>query len=117
MGGATLWWVVAHSGPLRGQVIVHVSMSRVHVLVDDESHWVKRAWGAPIVCELRPGRHRVPMVQYGRVLYEEGFTLAAGQYLTHSASDGFDDGRSPGQPTPRTGRPTEGMTSWGSRLP
>jgi hypothetical protein len=70
-------------------------MPEVDVSVDDESYRVKSLWESPVVCELRPGRHTVRMIRYGQVLYEEEFTLAAGEERILTAWDGNTDGRSP----------------------
>jgi hypothetical protein len=44
-------------------------------LIDDLSFWIDRKLEEPIVCQLRSGRHRLRMIRYGQVLYEEGFTV------------------------------------------
>jgi hypothetical protein len=91
-----LWQVAERSGPTSGQVIIHVTVPRVHVAVDGAMYWVESMWESPIVGELRPGRHQVRMLQNGRVLYQEEITLAAGEELILTAWDGYTDGRSPG---------------------
>jgi hypothetical protein len=90
-----VWQVAVHSGSTNGQVIVHVAMPQVHVAVDDATYWVENLWESPIVCDLRPGRHQVRMLRDGRVLYQEEFTLAAGEERILTAWDGYTDGRSP----------------------
>jgi hypothetical protein len=95
LGGIILWQVVDRCGATRGQAIVHVSMPQVEVRIDDQAYWVETLWATPIVCELRPGHHRLRMLRSGRVLYEEEFTLAAGEERILAAWDGYRDGRSP----------------------
>jgi hypothetical protein len=95
LGGVILWQIAEHCRSTNGQVIVHVAMPQVHVAVDDATYWVENLWESPIVCDLRPGRHRVRMLRNGRVLYQEEFTLAAGEERILTAWDGYTDGRSP----------------------
>ena len=64
--GIILWYVVEHCGSTNGQAIVHVSMPEVDVTVDDATYRVESLRESPIVCELRPGRHTVRMLRYGR---------------------------------------------------
>jgi hypothetical protein len=97
LGGFILWQVSVHSGAAKGQAIVHVAMPQVEVAVDNARYWIETLWDTPIVCDLRPGRHTVRMFRSGRVVYEEPFTIAAGQELILSAWDGYADGRSPEQ--------------------
>ena len=97
LGGVILWQVSVHSGPTKGQAVVHVSVPKVEVTVDQARHWIETLWDTPIVCDLHPGRHTVRMYRSGRVVYEEEFTIAAGQELILTAWDGYDDGRSPEQ--------------------
>jgi hypothetical protein len=92
-----LWQVAEHCGPTNGQAIVHVAMAQVHVAIDDETYWVENLSEVPIVRELRPGRHRVCMLRDDRVIYQEEFTLAAGQERILTAWNGYTDGRCPGQ--------------------
>ncbi|HZW30090.1 MAG TPA: hypothetical protein VFF52_05240 [Isosphaeraceae bacterium] len=103
VGAVILWQVAEHSGTTKGQAIVHVSAPKVEVMVDDARYWVETLWETPIVCDLRPGRHTVRMSQSGRVVYEEAFTIAAGQEVILAAWDGYVDGRSPEH--------TEGLSS------
>jgi hypothetical protein len=83
-----LWQVAEHSGSTNGQVIVHVTMLQVHVEVDDATYWVESLGETPIVCDLGPGRHQMRMLRNGRVLYQEEFTLAAGESRVLAAWDG-----------------------------
>jgi hypothetical protein len=86
LGCAILWQVTEHCGSLKGVAYVHVSQPQVDVTVDDETYWVETLWETPIVCELRPGRHMLRMLQSGRVLFEQEFTLDAGQEVVLTAS-------------------------------
>jgi hypothetical protein len=95
LGGTILWQVAERCGATDGQVIVHVTLPRVHVMVDDAMYWIEDVWDSPIVRDLRPGRHEVQMLQNSRVLYQEEFTLAAGEERILTAWDGYTDGRSP----------------------
>lgn len=95
LGGMIFWQVAKHSGSTDGQIIVHVTRPQVHVVVDGVKYWVEDVWHTPIVCDLRPGRHQVSMLRNGRVLYQEEFTLAAGEERILTAWDGYTDGRSP----------------------
>src|SRR5438105_3831655 len=97
LGGIILWQVAEHSGLQRGRAIVHVSRPKADVLVDEARYAVETLWETPIVCDLRPGRHTVRMLRSGRIVYEEPFTIAAGEELILSAWDGYPDGRSPKQ--------------------
>src|SRR3954470_21302857 len=98
LGSIILWQVAQHSGLQRGRAIVHVAMPQADVMLDDASYSVETLWETPIVCDLRPGRHTVRMLRSGRIIYEEDFTIAAGQELILTAWDGYHDGRSPGRP-------------------
>jgi WD40 repeat protein len=95
LGSVILWQVSVHSGASKGRAIVHVATPAVEITVDDARYWIETLWDTPIVCDLRPGCHRVRMVRDARVVYEEEFTIAAGQELILSAWDGYDDGRGP----------------------
>jgi hypothetical protein len=97
LAGVILWQVVEQCGPNQGKVIVHVSKAPVHVRIDEATYPVGSIWMSPIVCELSPGRHTLRMLHEGRVLYEEPFTLKAGEEIILVAWDGYNDGRSPPQ--------------------
>jgi hypothetical protein len=85
LGGVILSQVVEHCGARKGIAYVHVSKSQVNVTVDDETYWVETLWQTPIVCELRPGRHVLRMLQNGHVLFEQEFTLEPGQEVVLTA--------------------------------
>jgi hypothetical protein len=79
LGGGMLWWVVAHAGPERGTVLVHVTEERVTVLIDEQPFQIDERTHDPIECTLPPGPHRLRMVRKDRVLYEESFQLDRGE--------------------------------------
>ena len=95
LGGGILWQVAEHRGSTRPRLILHVACPHVDVTVDDATYRVETIWETPLVCELEPGRHTVRMLQEGRVLYEEPFTLAPSEEVVLSAWDGYRDGRCP----------------------
>jgi hypothetical protein len=90
-----LWQVAERCGSTSCQVIIHVAIPQVHVAVDGATYWVENFGETPIVCDLRPGGHEVRMLRNGRVLYQEQFTLGAGEERILTAWDGYTDGRSP----------------------
>jgi hypothetical protein len=95
LGALILWQVAEHSGPMTGRAIVHVATLPANVTVDDVTYNVESLLMSPIVCDLSAGRHTVLMLQQGRVLYEEQFTVKPGEELILTAWDGYKDGRSP----------------------
>jgi hypothetical protein len=97
LGGIILWRVALLAGPTSGRAIVHVSTTPVDVAVDDDVYRVVTLYVSPVVCELKPGRHTVRMMQDGRVLYREEFGILAGEDTILAAWDQYDDGRSPGR--------------------
>jgi hypothetical protein len=99
LGGVILWQVVEHCGPAKGIAYVHVAKPQVNVTVDDETYWVESLWDTPIVCELGPGRHTLRMLQSGRVLFEQEFTLEPGQEVVLTAWEGFNQNRDDAGPS------------------
>ena len=95
LGAVVLWQVVEHVGPTKGGAIVHVSTTPADVTIDDAVYHVDSLEQTPIVCELRAGRHKVRMLLEGQVVYEEEFTIVAGEEFVFAAWDQYDDGRSP----------------------
>jgi hypothetical protein len=93
LGGTILWQVVEHCGPAKGVAYVHVGKSEVNVTVDNETYWVEKQWDTAIVCELRPGRHVLRMLQSGRVLFEQEFRLDSGQEVVLIAWEEFNEKR------------------------
>jgi hypothetical protein len=98
LGAVVLWQVAEHAGATNGGAIVHVSMTQVDVTIDDAVYHIDSLEQTPIVCELRPGRHKVRMLREGQVVYEEEFTIVGGHELVLAAWDQYDDGRSPARP-------------------
>ena len=98
LGGTILGLVAQYCGPREGVAYIHVSTPAADVTVDEAQYHVETLWETPIVCDLRPGRHTVRMLRSGRIIYEEDFTIAAGQELILTAWDGYHDGRSPSRP-------------------
>ena len=94
LGGAILWQVAKHCGPCKGIVYVHVAKPRVSVAVDAQTHWVETMWETPIVRELEPGSHTLRMFDDGRVVFEQEFTIDAGQELVLIACEGYNPGPS-----------------------
>src|SRR5271166_2706242 len=95
LGTVVLWPVAKHEDRSNGRAIVHVSAAPVDVTVDDAVYPIESLYQTPVVCELGPGCHVARMLRDGLVLYEEEFTITAGQDVILSAWDGYDDGRSP----------------------
>jgi hypothetical protein len=89
LGGVILWHVAVHSDARKGTAIVHVSAPDVDVVVDDVAYHVETMWDSPVVCQLRPGSHKLRMIRDARVVYEESFTLGAGEDRVLAAGDRF----------------------------
>jgi hypothetical protein len=85
LGGAILWQVHEHCGLVKCVAYVHVVPPAVDVTIDGQTYWVETLWDSPIVCELRPGRHLLRMLRSERVLFEQEFTLDAGQEVVLTA--------------------------------
>jgi hypothetical protein len=98
LGGVILWQVHDHCGAMKAVAYVHVVTPEVDVTVDRQTYRVETLWDSPIVCELRPGRHLLRMLRSGRVLFEQEFTLDAGQEVVLTAWDGFKE--KPAEDTP-----------------
>ena len=81
LGGVILWQVAVHIGPQNGVAYVHVSTPNVDVMIDDVPYHIETLWVTRIVCELRPGPHKLRMCRGGRMLYEQEFTLGIGQEI------------------------------------
>jgi hypothetical protein len=85
LGGAVLWEVALHSGPPNGKVYVHVAQGYGDLTVDDATYHVRTPWETPVVCELQPGAHVVTMSRDSRVVFQEEFSLDAGEELVLTA--------------------------------
>ncbi len=88
LGGGILWEVALHCGSPQGTVYVHVSAGECDVTVDDATYHIKTLWETPIVRELEPGSHIVRMSRDGLVVFEQEFSIAAGEELVMSAWEG-----------------------------
>jgi hypothetical protein len=95
LGSLVLWQVAEHAGPSNGRAIVHLSTTPANLTVDDALYHVESLEQTPIVCELKPGRHKARMLRDEQVVYEEEFTIVAGEEVILSAWDRYEDGRSP----------------------
>jgi hypothetical protein len=91
LGALILWHVGVQSCARKGVAVVHVSAPNVYVRIDDVTRRVETPLHSPVVFELRPGRHKLQMIRNARVLYEEYFTLGAGQDLVLAVGDQSDD--------------------------
>ena len=88
LGLVVLWQVAERAGRKDGEVVVHVTESGVEVMIDDRPYRYDRFPGPPIVCELRPGTHRLTMSRGGRLLHDETFALESGGQAVLTAWDG-----------------------------
>jgi hypothetical protein len=92
VGGAILWEVVLHCGPPSGTVYVHVAHGYGDLTVDDATYHVKTLWETPIVRNVQPGRHIVRMSLDGRLVFEQEFSIGAGEEIVLTAWDSADKG-------------------------
>jgi hypothetical protein len=92
LGGAFLWEVALHCGPPHGKVYVHVAGGFGDVTVDDSTYHVKTLWESPIVRELEPGQHIVRMSRDGCLVFEQEFSIDAGEELILAAWDRSKEG-------------------------
>jgi hypothetical protein len=79
LGGTILGMVARNCDRRDGVAYVHVSTPGVDVSVDDIVYHVESLRETPIVCGLPPGRHLLRMFRGDAVLYEEVFSLKAGE--------------------------------------
>jgi hypothetical protein len=100
LGGVILWQVVEHSGPTSATAIIHVATTPSEIAVDEDTYHVESIFMTPLVCEVRPGRHMLRMLQEGRVLYEEPFLLKPGEEVVLVAWDPDDPSRRPAEAGP-----------------
>jgi hypothetical protein len=92
LGTVVLGYVAIHCGASGCIACVHVSRPDVDVVIDDVVfHHVTTMWDSPVECELRPGRHKLQMKHDSRVVYEESFSLAAGEQTVRVAWDQSDE--------------------------
>jgi hypothetical protein len=100
LGLGILGWAAVHSGPTRGEVVVHVTEPDVEVEVGGRTFRIEDRRHAPIVCELTPGWHDLVMRRRGRVLHEESFELRAGMSVVLTAWDPNRDRAGPDRRRP-----------------
>src|SRR5271165_3876417 len=74
-----LWPTAESAGTMECEAVVHVMERQVQILIDDEVYWIEDENVGPIVCQLRPGRHLLRVIQNARVIQEEEFSLQPGQ--------------------------------------
>jgi hypothetical protein len=85
LGGVVLWQVAIHAGPPNGTAYVHVSVTEVEVLVDDQEYQVRSFEDVPVVCVLRPGKHVLRMKKNGKTLFSQEFMVRSGDELVLTA--------------------------------
>jgi hypothetical protein len=85
LGGAILWQVALHSGPLNGIAYIHIPKPNVEITVDDAKYRIETLWDSPLVCELRPGTHVLRMSRSGQVVFEQEFSLDRGKEIVLTA--------------------------------
>jgi hypothetical protein len=84
----TVFWATAEkSVTMECEAIVHVMEHHVEITIDDQVFPIEDDNVAPIVCQLRPGRHVLQMLRNGFLLQEEEFSLAPGQQAVFTAWD------------------------------
>ena len=80
LAGAILWFVVVHSGSPACRAYVHVPQPDADVVVDEVVRYhIATVYDSPVEFELRAGRHKLQMIRNSRVVYEEYFSLDAGE--------------------------------------
>jgi hypothetical protein len=94
LGSLVLWQVAQHSGATRGTAIVHVFESHVVVSLDDRDYPVNTVYESPLLCEVRAGRHVLKLKRGDRVVYNEEFSVEAGQEVVLTAWDPASDNSS-----------------------
>jgi hypothetical protein len=98
LGGAVLWEVALHCGPPNGTIYVHVERGCGDLNVDDATYQIKSLSETPVVCNLEPGRHVVTLSRDGRIVYEEKFSLDAGEELVLTAWERVEPENPPSMP-------------------
>jgi hypothetical protein len=93
LGLALLVWTAIHSGPVHGDVVVHVTEPGVELRIGGHTFRIEDRRFDPIVCKLPPGWHELVMRRHGLVLYRESFEVRPGRSLVLTAWDP-DRGRS-----------------------
>jgi hypothetical protein len=85
LAAGVFWQVAEHAGRRECVAYVHVMEPRVDVTIDDEAYRIEGFESAPIVSQLRPGRHTLKMSRRGQILYKEEFSLRAGEEIVLTA--------------------------------
>jgi hypothetical protein len=73
------WHIVRHEPPANGTAIVHVPEPGVVVAIDNRSYLVDAMSESPLVCELKPGGHRVEIHHGKLVLGVQHFVIESGK--------------------------------------
>jgi hypothetical protein len=80
LGGGILWFVVVHSGSPACRAYVHVPQMDVDVVMDEvDRYHIATIYDSPVEFELRDGRHKLQLIRDSRIVYEEYFSLDAGE--------------------------------------
>ena len=80
LGGSIFWLVYTHSGSPSCIACVHVPRPDVDVVIDEVARYhIATIYDSPVEFELRAGRHKLQMMRNSRVVYEEYFSLDAGE--------------------------------------
>jgi hypothetical protein len=74
-----LWWVVAHSGPREGTVILHVMERGVEVTLAGRVYSFGEMTDGPLVLRLPAGRYHLRVRRGDTVLHTEAFILRGGE--------------------------------------
>jgi hypothetical protein len=77
---------------------VHVERGCGDLNVDDATYHIKSLWETPVVCNLELGRHVVTLSRDGRIVYEEKFSLDAGEELVLTARERVEPENPPNTP-------------------
>jgi hypothetical protein len=79
MAVGVFWWVVEHSGPREGTVIMHVLEPDVEVKLAGRVYYFQEMTAEPFVLRLRAGRYKFRVRRGVTVLHTEAFTLRGGE--------------------------------------
>jgi hypothetical protein len=80
LAGGILWFVAVHTGTSACRACVHVPQPDADVVMDEIARYhIATVYDSPVEFELRAGRHKLQMIRNSRVVYEEYFSLDAGE--------------------------------------
>jgi hypothetical protein len=80
LGGSIFWFVYTHSGSPSCIACVHVQRPDVDVVIDEVARYhIATIYDSPVEFELRAGRHKLQMMRNSQVVYEQYFSLDAGE--------------------------------------